>query len=202
MYLDASGDIAGEKRVVSIIFSGAVGFAALSEKYADEPEELQRIVNECLRRQAEQIHELEGYIDKFVGDELLALFGAPIWHEDDAQRAVTAAIRMRNAVEEYGNELKTKEGIQLDVRIGINTGEVSVGNMGDDMFMNYTVMGDPVNLAARIEHIAEAGEVIVGESTYELTKELFDYKEPRYVDLKGKTGPQPVYELIVQEGMS
>ena len=185
-----------KKKIVNMIFSDVSGFTALSEKHAGEPEEIHRIINECLKRQAEQVYALEGYVDKFMGDELVALFGAPIWHEDDAQRSVTAALKMRDAVEKYSDELEREKGIRLHVHIGVNTGRVSVGGIGDDMFMNYTVMGDPVNLASRMEDIAEASEIIVGELTYKLTKALFDYEEPRYERLKGRAEPQPVYELI------
>lgn len=196
MYLDTKGNIEGEKKIVSMIFSDVSGFTALSAEHADEPEEVQRIINDCLKRQADQVYALEGYVDKFVGDEMVALFGAPIWHEDDVQRSVMAALKMRDAVEIYSNELEKEKGIRLHVHIGINTGRVSVGGIGNDMFMNYTVMGDPVNMASRIEHIAAEGEIIVGELTHKLTKASFRYREARNIEVKGKTEPQTVYELI------
>ncbi len=192
MIYATKGKIEGERKIVTTIFSDVTGFTALSEKYADEPEEIQYITNECLKRQIDQVYELEGIPDKVMGDAVMALFGAPITHENDAERALLAAMNMRDVVRHYGEE----EGLQLDVHIGINTGKVSVGNIGGQKLLNYTVMGDPVNLAARLESIAEAGEIAVGELTYKLTTALFDFEPPIFVELKGKTGPQPIYKLI------
>ena len=192
MIYATKGKIEGERKIVTTIFSDVSGFTALSEKYTDEPEEIQHVINECLKRQIDEVYKLEGIPDKVVGDEVMALFGAPITHENDAERALMAAMNMRDIVTSYGEEI----ALQLDVHIGINTGKVSVGSIGGQKLLNYTVMGDPVNLASRIEHIAEAGEIVVGELTYKLTKALFDFEPPRFVEVKGKTGQQPIYELI------
>ncbi|MBM3239136.1 tetratricopeptide repeat protein [Candidatus Poribacteria bacterium] len=187
-----SGKIEGERKLVTIVFSDVSGFTALSEKYADEPEEIQRIIHGCLKREIDEVYELQGIPDKVVGDEVMALFGAPITHENDVERAIIAAMAMREAVISYGDEI----GTPLNVHIGINTGKVSVGSIGGQKLLNYTVIGDPVNLASRIEHIAETGEIVVGELTYQLTKAKFDFELPRSVKLKNKTGEQPIYRLI------
>jgi tetratricopeptide (TPR) repeat protein/class 3 adenylate cyclase len=186
------GKIEGERKLVTIIFSDVSGFTALSEKYADEPEEIQRIINECLMREIDEVYALEGIPDKVVADEVMALFGAPITHENDAERAIQAAMAMCEVVSSYGDEI----GIPLDVHIGINTGTVSIGSIGGQKLLNYTAIGDPVNLAKRIEGEAEAGEIVVGELTYKLTKAKFDFEPPRYVELKNVTGKKPIYKLM------
>ncbi|MFQ6044069.1 MAG: AAA family ATPase, partial [Candidatus Poribacteria bacterium] len=151
-----------------------------------------RIINECLKREIDAVYKLQGIPDKVVGDEVMALFGAPITHENDAERAIQAAMAMREAVKNYGDEIRT----QLDVHIGINTGTVSVGSIGGQKLLNYTVIGDPVNLASRLEHEAESGEIVVGELTYKLTKAKFDFEPPKYVKLKNISQEQPLYKLI------
>jgi len=186
------GKIEGERKLVTIVFSDVSGFTAISERYADEPEEMQRIINGCLKREIDEVYKLEGIPDKVVADEVMALFGAPITHENDTERAIQAAMAMRKAAINYGNEI----GIPLDVHIGINTGKVSIGSIGGSKLLNYTAIGPTVNLASRLEHEAKLGEIVVGELTYKLTKAKFDFEPPRYAELKNITGEQPIYKLI------
>ena len=186
------GKIEGERKLVTIVFSDVSGFTTISERYADEPEEMQRIINECLKREIDEVYKLQGIPDKVVADEVMALFGAPITHENDAERAIQAAMAMRKAAINYGNEI----GIPLDVHIGINTGNVSIGSIGGSKLLNYTAIGPTVNLASRLEHEAKLGEIVVGELTYKLTKAKFDFEPPSYAELKNITGEQPIYKLI------
>ena len=186
--------IEGEIKTVTMIFSDLSGYTAISEKFGeDDPDELQRILHECLHRQSLCVYELGGIVDKIVGDELMALFGAPIAHENGPELAIAAAMKMRESVIHYAEEVE----IPLDVHIGINTGRVMVGSIGGQKLLNYTVVGDPVNLAARIEGIAQAGEIVVGELTYKLTNAVFDFERtPEKVTLKNKKEPQYLYKLI------
>ncbi|MDG2232748.1 MAG: adenylate/guanylate cyclase domain-containing protein, partial [Ilumatobacter sp.] len=163
---------------MTVLFADIVGFTGLSE-YKD-PEQVKNFVDRCFALLADDITAFGGRVDKVVGDAIVALFGAPIAHEDDAERAVRAALRMQETVTRFDDET----GVGIRLRIGINTGEVLVGAMqaGDD----YTAMGDVVNTASRLQTTAEPGTVVVGADTHTATQELIRYRSVGQLHARGR----------------
>lgn len=156
--------VEGERRWVAILFGDLSGFTALTEKLKG-PEEIVTVINRYFSRMLEIVGKYGGDLDKLVGDAIMVLFGAPVAHRDDPLRAVSAALDMIKAVSELGS-VDTPDGkVDINMSIGINTGEVVALNMGSDNRMEYTVMGDVVNTTSRLEGIANPGEVIISEST-------------------------------------
>jgi class 3 adenylate cyclase/tetratricopeptide (TPR) repeat protein len=191
--LAARASLEGERKQVTVLFADVKGFTSISEKL--DPEEVNDLISECMVFLTEEIHRYEGTIAQFLGDGLLALFGAPIAHEDAPQRALYAALGMRDHLREYGQKLKQR-GIEFNMRIGLNTGLVVVGKIGDDLTMEYTAMGDTVNLASRMESTAEPGTIQVSENTYRLTEGYFDFQPLGEIELKGKKEPVKAYRLL------
>lgn len=167
--------------MVSVVFADVVGFTSLSE--ARDPEQVKHIVDRCFTRLAEVVVSYGGRVDKIIGDAILALFGAPVAHEDDPERAVRAALAMQEAMLSEFPDLHDT----VRLRIGVNTGEVLVGAMqaGGD----YTAMGDVVNTANRLQVAAQPGEVLVGSATYASTRRVIGYAERGVVAAKGKEAP-------------
>lgn len=145
----------GDRRVVSVVFTDVSGFTAMSEKL--DPEEVTGIINAFFAVLTEPIYHYGGTVDKYIGDAIMALFGAPIAHEDDAERAVAAAWDMQTASARYAADLEKRKKIRLRCRIGIHTGLVVAGAVGGDHKRDYTVLGDTVNLASRLEANARPG---------------------------------------------
>ena len=174
-----------ERRVVTVLFSDLVGFTSMGE--GADPEELKHLVDRCFQRLVADITAFGGTVDKIIGDAILALFGAPTAHEDDPERALRAAFRMRRSLEDFSAE----RGLDLQMRIGINTGEVLVGALqaGGD----YTAMGDTVNIASRLQSIADAGEVLVGGATHAATSGVVDYTPRGEIGLRGRDEPVEVF---------
>jgi class 3 adenylate cyclase/tetratricopeptide (TPR) repeat protein len=191
--LAARASLEGERKQVTVLFADVAGFTRMSEKM--DPEEVRDLISECLVFLTEEIHRYEGTIAQFLGDGLLALFGAPIAHEDAPQRALHAALGMRERLREYAQKLK-RQGIEFHMRIGLNTGLVVVGKIGDDLTMEYTAMGDTVNLASRMESTAQPGTIQVSENTYRLTEGYFKFKPLGGKELKGKTELVKAYQLL------
>ena len=191
--LAARASLEGERKQVTVLFADVAGFTRMSEKM--DPEEVHDLISECLVFLTKEIHRYEGTIAQFLGDGLLALFGAPIAHEDAPQRALYAALGMREHLREYAQKLK-KQGIEFHMRIGLNTGLVVVGKIGDDLTMEYTAMGDTVNLASRMESTAQPGTIQVSDNTYRLTEGYFEFKPLGKIELKGKTEPVEAYQLL------
>ena len=191
--LAARASLEGERKQVTVLFADVKGFTSISEKL--DPEEVHDLISECLVFLTEEIHRYEGTIAQFLGDGLLALFGAPIAHEDAPQRALYAALGMRERLREYALKLKQR-GIEFNMRIGLNTGLVVVGRIGDDLTMEYTAMGDTVNLASRIESTADPGTIQVSENTYRLTEGYFEFKPLGEIEVKGKKEPVKAYRLL------
>jgi predicted ATPase/class 3 adenylate cyclase len=184
----------GERKLVTVLFADASSFTALSEKL--DPEEVRTLMNQALRLIIDQVHHYEGTINKFTGDGAMALFGAPIAQEDHAYRSVTSALGIQKAIRSYGEELKLEQGIDFKMRIGINTGLVVVGSIGNDLSMEYTAMGDTVNLASRLEGLAEPGSILISESTYKLVKDYFECIPLEEARVKGKSQPVKAYSVI------
>ncbi len=183
---------AGERRVVTILFTDVSGFTAMSEKL--DPEEVTEIVNQFFAVLTEPIYRFGGVVDKYIGDAIMALFGAPIAHEDDPERAMAAAWDMQKAAHTFADALEARTGIRLRVRIGLNTGLVVAGAVGGAQKQDYTVLGDAVNLASRLESNARPGGILVSEETYRLTRHLWDFEPLPAIKVKGKEEAIPVYK--------
>src|SRR5882762_1338781 len=183
-----------ERKLVTIVFADISGFTALSEK--KDPEEVREMMNACFQSLVPIVQKYEGTIDKFIGDEIMALFGAPIAHEDDPERALRAALEMMDAI----TAVNRQHGTELGIHIGINSGPVIAGQIGSENRRDYSVMGDAVNLAARLEDASSRGEIFVGPSTYQQTTHLFEFEEIPPLTLKGKEAPVQVHRLIKAKG--
>ena len=151
--------IEGERKIVTVMFADVAGFTSLSEKL--DPEDVHGIMDGCFKILMDEIHQCEGTINQFTGDGVMALFGAPVAHEDHAQRACHAALAIQNRLKEYGERINRIHGIDFKMRIGLNSGPVVVGSIGDDLRMDYTAQGDTSNLAARMESSAQPGGIWV-----------------------------------------
>jgi predicted ATPase/class 3 adenylate cyclase len=182
-----------ERRDVTVIFVDISGSTAMSESL--DPEELTLLMNDCFRKLSAMVYRYEGIIDKFIGDCVMAIFGAPVAHEDDPERAILACLDMQIAINEINARLD-KSQQKLDIHSGINTGKVIAGKVGSDLQMEYTVMGDTVNVAQRLKDLASPGTILVGPETYNRTKHAFDYMSLEAVRLKGKTLSITPYEVI------
>jgi class 3 adenylate cyclase/tetratricopeptide (TPR) repeat protein len=182
--------IGGERKKVTVVFTDVSGFTALAEKL--DPEEVRELINSLFRELIEVVYKYEGTIDKFIGDCIMALFGAPLVHEDDPERALHTALEIMGAVERF-NE---KRQIDLSVHIGINSGTVVVGGVGSDLRMDYTVMGDTVNVASRLMELAKNDEILVSESVQRITEYLFNMEKLRPVSVKGKTEKIVPYRVV------
>ena len=191
--LTSRSAIEGERKVVTVMFADVTGFTPMSEKL--DPEDVHQIMNGCFRILMDEVHKCEGTVNEFRGDGVMALFGAPIAHEDHAQRACYAALAVQQGLLPYSEKLKREFGIDFKVRIGLNSGPVVVGAIGDDLRMDYTAQGDTANLAARMETSAEPGTVLVSEQTYRLAKEFFEFEPLGKIQVKGKEQPVAAYRL-------
>ena len=189
-----SGQIEGEQRQVTVLFADISGFTSLSERL--DPEVVASLVNDCLKELVQAVYQHEGMVDKFVGDCIMAVFGAPVALEDDAERALRAALSMRENLQAINRRWAEKLGTPLDLHIGVNTGMVIAGNVGSDLRMSYTVLGDTVNVAARLQDAAKAGQIFVSQKTWQMTRGLFTFETKPPVQVKGKQDPLPVYELL------
>lgn len=179
----------GERRTVSILFADLTGFTAMSETM--DPEDVVQVVNEYFTRMLKIVFKYGGAIDKFMGDAILVVFGALETHEDDAIRATLAALEMQKEMEHF-----SKEGnlpVPLSMSIGINTGPVVAVNVGTMDRMEFTIMGDNVNLASRLEGVAKAGQVIISQATYQQVKAHIKTKKLPSVKVKGKKKPVVIY---------
>ncbi len=189
---------ASDPRLCTILFADVHGYTAMSEKLND-PEQVTEIMNDCFTRLTRRIVEMGGSIDKYAGDNIMARFGAPIAHEDDPERAVRAAIGMQEELAKFSAELQQRFGVELEMRIGLNTGMVLAGEVGGVVdgvsYRTYTVMGDPVNLASRLEHEARVGHILVSEETYKLSKHAFDFVDLDFKQIRGKREPVHCYEV-------
>jgi adenylate cyclase len=176
----------------TVLFSDIKGFTGLSEQLT--PSEVATLLNEYFTAMTDVLFEYGGTLDKYIGDAIMALFGAPFSREDDAVRAVRAGLKMQKFLKEIrGQDTRLS---RLDIRIGINTGVVVAGNIGSPRRMDYTVIGDAVNVAQRLESIAKPGQVLIGGSTYNLVKDHFMLNEIGRQRVKGKDMEVAVYEVL------
>jgi len=185
--------IGGRRKTVTILMSDIRGFTSLSETM--DPEIMVQLLNRYLERMSRIILKYDGIIDEIIGDSILAVFGVPEKHETDPARAVACAIAMQNALDDLNGEF-TREGHPfLEMGIGINTGSVVVGNIGSEVRMKYAVVGSAVNTAARIESNTVGGQILLGESTYDLIKEMVTSDAPQAFMMKGIKRPLVTYAV-------
>lgn len=173
----------GERRDVTVLFLDIADFTATSHML--DSEDVYLFIDEAMSLLVSVIHKYEGTIDKFTGDGLMALFGAPVTHEDDPIRAVRAGLEMQNVLQPLQIRFMQKYGFDLKIRMGINTGPAIAGKLGSSFHMEYTVIGDTVNLASRLETAAQPGTILVSAATYQRTQPLFDYETLPPIELKG-----------------
>jgi class 3 adenylate cyclase len=192
--LTTRSSIEGERKLVTVLFADVANYTSISEKL--DPEEVHQIMDDCFKILMNEIHKFEGTINQFTGDGVMALFGAPVAHEDHAQRACYAALSIQKALENFEEKIKKDSGADFKMRIGVNSGPVIVGSIGDDLRMDYTAVGDTSNLASRIEKKAKPGTSLVSAYTYKLTRDFFEFKSLGKFEVKGKEASQEVFELI------
>jgi adenylate cyclase len=187
--------LGGKRRVMTVLFSDVRGFTAMSEK--STPEEVVGQLNEYFSRMVDVLFQHHGTLDKFVGDMVMGLFGAPLDDPDHADHAVQAAIAMSHALNELNQQWATLGKPQLDIGVGISTGEMVAGNIGSSAIMSYTVIGDTVNLGARLESLnKEYGtRIIISEVTRNALKGRYDIYPLGDVTVKGKSKPVEIFEV-------
>jgi adenylate cyclase len=186
----------GDLRPVTILFADVRGFTRLAEVLPAE--KLVAAINGCFEVLDEAIDHYGGDVDKFLGDAVMATFGAPVAHDDDPRRAVLAALEMQSALSRFNAQLRKQIGCELEMRIGINTGVVLAGPIGSRRKRAYTVMGDAVNVAARLEHAAPVGSVLIGEATRAYLGNSFRLRQRRSVRIRGKDAPVHSYVVLGQ----
>jgi len=188
----AAGITEAERRPVTVLFADVVGFTGLAERL--DPEELRSVMMSCFQALAEEIRYYDGFIEKFIGDAILAVFGAPVAHEDDPERAVKAALGMQARLQQLRTGMDASAVGALTMRIGINTGLVVAGAVGEGN--DYGVVGDTVNVAARLQQSGAPGKVTIGEETYRLVRKSFECRPLGVVSLRGKTEPIQTFEVV------
>ena len=184
----------GERRVVTMLFCDVKGSTAMAETM--DPEDWAEIMNGAFERLIAPVYRYEGTLARLMGDAIFAFFGAPIAHEDDPQRAVWAGLDIISGIAAYKEQVRTEHGLDLDVRVGIHTGPVMVGQVGSDLRLEYTAMGDAVNVAARMEQTAEPGTVQITAETYRLIEHFFDVELRGLIEVKGKAEPVETYTVV------
>jgi class 3 adenylate cyclase/tetratricopeptide (TPR) repeat protein len=188
-----AGALEGERKQVTVLFADVVGSMELSALAG--PERWRSMMERLFSLCCDAVLRYEGTVDKFTGDGIMALFGAPIAHEDHAQRACFAALRLQRELEPYAAELRRSAGLSLSVRVGLNSGEVIVGAIGDELEMDYTAIGHTVGLAQRMEQLAEPGTVYMAQSTAALAEGFLELRDQGEFEVKGAGEPLRVYEL-------
>ena len=183
----------GERKLVTVLFADVMGSMDMAEQ--QDPEQWRGIMQGFFSILSDAVHRFEGTVDKFTGDGIMAVFGAPIAHEDHAQRACYAALRMLDDISDYAAELRRKHGLNFSARIGINSGEVIAGAIGDKGEGNYTAIGHTVGLAQRMEALAEPGKAYLAEAAAELAHGYLDLEDLGEFEIKGASRPVRVHEL-------
>ncbi|MBL8781937.1 MAG: zinc ribbon domain-containing protein, partial [Alphaproteobacteria bacterium] len=185
--------VEGERKQVTVLFADVKGSMELAESL--DPEAFSRVMSRFFAILTEGVERFEGFVDKFTGDGIMALFGAPIAHEDHAQRACYAALHLRDEIARYASELKRAQGLSFSTRMGLNSGEVVVGTISDDLRMDYTAQGHTVGLAQRMENLAEPNTCFVSANTAALARGYFDLEDLGEFRVKGVANPMHVHRL-------
>ena len=190
---DTKLNLGGEKREVTVLFTDIRGFTSMSENM--EPEKVVSTLNEYFSQMIDIVFKYNGTLDKIIGDELMVVYGAPTSSENDTERAIKTAIEMQQQIEKFNNKRKKENEIPIKVGIGINSGLVVSGNIGSRDMMDYTVIGDTVNLGARLCSAAGPDEIIVSDSVWGNTKKQFSYEKLEPIKVKGKKNKVGVYKI-------
>ena len=198
--LTTRSSIEGERKLVTVLFADVANYTSISEKL--DPEEIHQIMDGCFKILLDEIHRYEGTINQFTGDGVMALFGAPIAHEDHAQRACHAALSIQKTIGDYGEKIKEDYGVEFKMRVGLNSGLVVVGSIGDDLRMDYTAVGDTTNLASRMETLAKPGSILVSSATQRLVRDFFELEALGKLQIKGKEKLQEAHELVKASDVS
>ncbi|MEW6710386.1 MAG: adenylate/guanylate cyclase domain-containing protein, partial [Candidatus Riflebacteria bacterium] len=192
---DPSGlKLGGSKCEVTMFFSDIRGFTKMSENM--DPTDIVEQLNVYFTRMTDILMALDGTLDKYVGDELMALFGAPVSREDDPIRAVLCGVKMLEALRELQEVWKKENKPVIQIGVGINTGEVTAGYMGSEKQLSYTVIGDNVNLAARVMSVAKGMQLFITRSTYDRVKDFFIIEQRESIMVKGKSMPIDIFEVM------
>lgn len=189
----------GERREVAVLFVDAVNFTHLSASL--DAESVFKLINDFLGLLVACVHRYDGLVDKFTGDGLMAVFGAPVAHENDAELAVRTALDMQRAAAEFAPITQTRLGAPIQIRIGINCGHCVAGILGTQAQAAYTVIGETVNLAARLESHAQPGHIVVSERIYQQTQALFNYHALGEMAIRGLDTPLQIYDLLSERAM-
>jgi class 3 adenylate cyclase/tetratricopeptide (TPR) repeat protein len=189
----------GERRTVTVLFADAVGSTALGERLDEEA--VYDIMRRAVALMLEAVHRYEGTVTQFRGDGVMALFGAPIAHEDAARRAVAAALALQRVLAEYAGEVQRRHGIELQFRVGLNTGPVVVGRISDALDMDYTAIGDTVNLAARMEQLADPGTIFLSEHTERAVRDYVDCEPLGALAVRGKAEPVAAFRALREKSI-
>ena len=193
--LEARGAVDGERKTITALFADIKGSMELIEDL--DPEEARSIIDPALQLMMAAVHRYEGYVAQSMGDGIFALFGAPIAHEDHAQRALFAALRMQAEGKAYAEQLRLDKGVNLQMRVGVNTGEVVVRSIRkNDLHTDYVPVGHSTSLAARMEGLATPGSTVVSEYTHQLAEGYFEFKDLGAAKIKGVSEPLRIYELL------
>ncbi len=187
-------DLAGQNRNVTILFVDICDFTPLSERL--DQEDVYALVREFSQRMGQCVSRYDGLVDKMTGDGLMALFGAPVAYENNAERAVRAALDMLSEVTHFSQEMQQKKGTAIRVRIGLNSGQVVVGGISTPSLINYTAIGNTVNLASRLCSAAEPGTAYASEHVYRMTRHLFNFQSTPMLTLKGITQPVQAFRVL------
>ncbi len=191
--LHSKSVLEGERKQVTILFADVKGSMELAEQL--DPEQWHQILDRFFQLLSEGVHRFEGTVNQYTGDGIMALFGAPIAHEDHAQRACYAALYLRDEIAHHATEVKRQYGLGFSTRMGINSGEVVVGSIGDDLRMDYTAQGHTVGLAQRMESLAEPNTCFLSAATAALVSGYFALDDLGEFQVKGTSAPLHVYRL-------
>jgi class 3 adenylate cyclase/tetratricopeptide (TPR) repeat protein len=192
--ISSRGALEGERKQVTVLFADLKGSMEL---LADrDPEEARRILDPVLERMMEAVHRYEGTVNQVMGDGIMALFGAPLAHEDHAVRACYAALRIQEAVKQYADEVWRLQNVRIQIRVGLNSGEVVVRSIGSDLRMDYTAVGQTTHLAARMEQLATPGSILLAPDTLQLAEGYVQVRSLGPVEVRGLGECVEVYELL------
>jgi class 3 adenylate cyclase len=192
--LTSKDALEGERKQVTVLFADLKGSLEL---LADrDPEEARALLDPVLERMMAAVHHYEGTVNQVLGDGIMALFGAPLAHEDHAARACYAALAMQTAISHYAEEVRRGHGIAVQIRVGLNSGEVVVRAIGNDLHMDYSAIGETTHLAARMEQLATPGCILLTAETLRLAEGLVQVKSLGPVPVKGLAAPVEVFELM------
>jgi class 3 adenylate cyclase/tetratricopeptide (TPR) repeat protein len=195
--LTSRSALEGERKQVTVLFADVAGFTTLAEQL--DPEIVHDVMNRCFERITAEVHRFEGTINQYTGDGVMALFGAPLAHEDSPRRAVHAALGIQRAIRDVAQALQAERGLTLQMRLGLNTGLVVVGKIGDDLRMDYTAVGDTTNLAARLQQMAPPGSVLISAATQQQVAGFFDTRDLGELPVKGRA-PVQAFEVLRPRG--